>query len=140
MDILEFKTMFKVAKRTASNFDEFCDELELYLGAAKKSAATTRGWWTLDIRGADELTEADLEHIAEGIRNGFTGGEIVADEKDQKEASVKKAKETGEITSDEALQEIARLITDGFTSGRLDGTEEGYSTVWELNTNTFRDN
>ncbi len=44
--------------------------------------ATNRGWWNLKLVGNhhDDLSDADLEHIAECIIKGFTSGEIVKDE------------------------------------------------------------
>ncbi len=35
------------------------------------------GWWELNIEMDDEITDADLEHIAEQIKNGFTSGQLV---------------------------------------------------------------
>jgi uncharacterized membrane protein len=45
--------------------------------------AKHRGWWDLTIKGntSDELDEADLDHIAELIKEGYTSGEIAEDEK-----------------------------------------------------------
>lgn len=48
--------------------------------------ANFEAWWKLELNpdyqnGAHlELTDADLEHIAELIKQGFTEGEIVRDE------------------------------------------------------------
>jgi len=44
--------------------------------------AKNRGWWDLELKGNtyDELTDIDREHIAEQIKQGFTGGEIIKDE------------------------------------------------------------
>lgn len=44
--------------------------------------AKNRGWWHLTLEGNsfDDLSECDLEHIAECIKNGNTAGEIVQDE------------------------------------------------------------
>lgn len=41
-----------------------------------------------------------------------------------------------EIT-EEDLEEIARLIKEGYTSGRLDG-EDGKEIAWELNTEVWK--
>lgn len=38
------------------------------------------GWWSLEITGVDELNEADREHIAQLIKDGFTSGEIIPEE------------------------------------------------------------
>ena len=37
------------------------------------------GWWKLDAwkDNEEELTDADKEHIAEAIKEGYTDGEIV---------------------------------------------------------------
>lgn len=35
------------------------------------------GWWKLTVTGVDELNDADKEHIAELIKQGYTEGEIV---------------------------------------------------------------
>jgi len=44
--------------------------------------AKNRGTWsiTLTVNTADDLSEADLEHITELIKQGFTSGEICEDE------------------------------------------------------------
>ena len=47
--------------------------------------AEHRGWWSLNIENVDtddplKLTTADLEHIAESLKNGYISGEIVKDE------------------------------------------------------------
>ena len=44
-----------------------------------------RGWWNLKITGVDEdfnekLTDADREHIAKSIKDGFTSGELIQSE------------------------------------------------------------
>jgi hypothetical protein len=52
--------------------------------------AEQRGWWRLDITGARELSEADREHIGELIADGFTEGEIVADEPQEGEPKLRK--------------------------------------------------
>lgn len=39
--------------------------------------ATERGWWKLET--TVEPSEADREHIAELIREGYTSGEIIED-------------------------------------------------------------
>ena len=40
-----------------------------------------RGWWTIKYEAVDEdfiePDEADLEHIAECIKDGYTSGEII---------------------------------------------------------------
>lgn len=40
-------------------------------------------------------------------------------------------------TPDDAIIEIARLIVDGYTSGRLDA-EDGTLTAWELKLETWK--
>jgi hypothetical protein len=42
------------------------------------------GWWSLSLDGNEhhELSQIDLEHIAELIVNGYNTGEIVKDEED----------------------------------------------------------
>jgi hypothetical protein len=52
--------------------------------------AEQRGWWELKITGARELSEADREHIGELIADGFTEGEIVADEPQEGEPKLRK--------------------------------------------------
>ena len=49
--------------------------------------AKNDGWWDLEIKGnrPDELSEADLEHIAELIKEGYTSGEIIGDEDEKKD-------------------------------------------------------
>lgn len=44
--------------------------------------AKNRGWWSLSLEGNthEELSECDLEHIANAILQGYTSGEIVKDE------------------------------------------------------------
>lgn len=47
--------------------------------------AKERGWWDLDLheQRMEDLSDADREHIAKGIIDGCTGGEIVqSDTKD----------------------------------------------------------
>lgn len=46
--------------------------------------AKNRGWWSLKLEGNhyDELEDWDLEHIAEQIKKGCHGGEIVKDGED----------------------------------------------------------
>lgn len=46
--------------------------------------AVNRGWWTLSLEGNEqnELSQIDLEHIAELIVNGYNTGEIAKDEVD----------------------------------------------------------
>jgi hypothetical protein len=41
------------------------------------------GWWSLDT--TVEPNECDLEHIAEMIKQGYTSGEIVQDEREENE-------------------------------------------------------
>ena len=38
---------------------------------------TKRGWWDLEVKGVSELNDADREHIAQLIKEGYTSGEIV---------------------------------------------------------------
>ena len=44
----------------------------------------TRGWWSIQYEAVDEEfvepNEADLEHIAECIKEGYTNGEILQEE------------------------------------------------------------
>ncbi len=44
--------------------------------------ARNKGWWELNLtnNNPDELSDADLEHIAYCIKKGVTSGEIVEDE------------------------------------------------------------
>ncbi len=43
--------------------------------------ADRRGWWKLEVEGDIELDEADLEHIAKQIKEGFVQGEVVQTER-----------------------------------------------------------
>jgi hypothetical protein len=55
--------------------------------------ANRRGYWSLETADVDgvstddqtmfTLSQADLDHIAELIKEGYTEGEIVADEEDE---------------------------------------------------------
>ena len=54
---------------------------------AERQEIDKMGWWKLeawklDSKGeeTDELSDADLEHIAENIKEGYTSGEINDDE------------------------------------------------------------
>lgn len=40
------------------------------------------GWWTLEVTGVAELNDADLEHIAELIKDGFTSGQVVQEDEE----------------------------------------------------------
>ena len=42
------------------------------------------GWWTLSLdgNGISELSDADLEHITQSIKDGYSNGEIVKEESD----------------------------------------------------------
>jgi len=44
--------------------------------------AKNSGWWNLELteNSHNELSECDLEQIAECIKEGYTNGEIVEDE------------------------------------------------------------
>lgn len=43
--------------------------------------ADKRGWWQLVVvPDGVELSDVDIEHIADSIRDGMTQGEIVADD------------------------------------------------------------
>jgi hypothetical protein len=44
--------------------------------------AKKRGWWKLDLGDLDirDLSDADAEHIAKMIKQGYTEGEVVCDE------------------------------------------------------------
>lgn len=59
--------------------------------------SNNRGWWKLTVENVDndenlELSNADLEHIAEQVKEGFTEGEIVADnDEEELEPDVKTA-------------------------------------------------
>ena len=46
--------------------------------------AENSGWWilSLDDNSHNELSDCDLEHIAECIRDGYTSGEIVQDDEE----------------------------------------------------------
>jgi len=44
-----------------------------------------RGWWDLTFVGVDELNESDREHIAEMIKEGYTGGEIIQEIEEMKD-------------------------------------------------------
>lgn len=44
--------------------------------------ANKNGWWKLEIDEQIVLSTTDLEHISELIEQGYTSGEIVADEED----------------------------------------------------------
>lgn len=68
MNTLEFKNMFKAANRTASNFDEFCDELELYLEIGKKSADADYS----------KMTDADFDRILEEVVSEMSAAQILA--------------------------------------------------------------
>lgn len=46
--------------------------------------AAQQGWWNLTT--TVEPSEADLEHIADMIKDGFTEGQIVADGEDETDA------------------------------------------------------
>jgi len=56
-------------------------------------AETKRGWWKVNfeitLEGKDvrffDLDEATQEHIAERIKDGFVGGEIIEEEKTDEE-------------------------------------------------------
>lgn len=47
-----------------------------------------RGWWTIKYEAVDEEfvepNDADLEHIAELIKEGYTSGEILQEEEEAK--------------------------------------------------------
>lgn len=43
--------------------------------------ARQRGWWNLSTN--TELSDVDLEHIAEMILNGFTSGEVIQDDDEE---------------------------------------------------------
>ncbi len=48
--------------------------------------ADRQNWWTLTLADPDgELSDADREHIAEQIRNGFIEGQVVADSEPESE-------------------------------------------------------
>ena len=49
--------------------------------------AVNRGWWTLSLDGNEycEISDYDLEHIAECIKDGCTSGEIVIDDNDDED-------------------------------------------------------
>jgi hypothetical protein len=49
--------------------------------------AKQRGWWDLDLHGQimEDLSDADRDHIAELIKEGYTGGELVKDGADDDE-------------------------------------------------------
>ncbi len=38
------------------------------------------GWWSINITKETELTDCDLEHIAELVKEGFTSGEVLEEE------------------------------------------------------------
>ena len=40
--------------------------------------ATESGWW--ELKTTTETEQVDLDHIAELVKEGYTSGEIVADE------------------------------------------------------------
>ncbi len=47
--------------------------------------ANKNGWWSIEISNSDDeesiaLSDCDREHIAELIKQGYTEGEIVAEE------------------------------------------------------------
>lgn len=44
--------------------------------------AKNRGWWDLTLKGNrfEDLSDLDIEHIADLIKAGCTGGAIVEDE------------------------------------------------------------
>lgn len=46
--------------------------------------AVNKGWWSLSLEGNEhhELSQNDLEHIAELIVNGYNSGEIAKNEED----------------------------------------------------------
>jgi len=51
----------------------------------RRKMAKKQGWWELKItppRIESEPNDTDLEHIAELIKQGYTQGEIVADEEE----------------------------------------------------------
>lgn len=43
-----------------------------------------RGWWTLKIEGVDDVSDATREHIADLITKGFTSGEVIEENDDDK--------------------------------------------------------
>lgn len=57
----------------------------IYIRVAKRrlknKMAKNKGWWTLELNGNshNDLSEVDLEHIAELIKQGYTNGEIIKD-------------------------------------------------------------
>ena len=63
----------------------------LNLFCCRKAEMKKMGWWKLeawklDAKGetTDQLSDTDLEHIAESIRDGYTSGEI-SDEDEEPE-------------------------------------------------------
>jgi hypothetical protein len=46
--------------------------------------AKERAWWDLDLHDQrmDDLSDADRDHVAGLIKEGFTSGELVKDEED----------------------------------------------------------
>jgi len=49
--------------------------------------ANKSGWWTIEYKNSFEeeieLDDADLDHIAELVREGYTEGEIVGRDEDE---------------------------------------------------------
>jgi len=45
----------------------------------------TTGGWSLSITEVDELNDADREHIAKSIIEGYTGGQIVHEDDEEEE-------------------------------------------------------
>jgi len=61
---------------TFSTRDEAARAEKLLADASNEQKAE-RGWWTLTTTGVTELTDADLEHIAALIKEGYQSGELV---------------------------------------------------------------
>jgi len=47
--------------------------------------ANKSGWWNLVIDNDVELDDADLEHIADLIKEGYTSGEVCGSEDEEDE-------------------------------------------------------
>lgn len=83
-----------------------------------------RGAWNLSITGNDFTPdEIDLEHIAEMVKDGFTSGELVNEERGWWTLDINEIDE-GFKPFDSDLEHVASLVKDGCTSGQLANEEE----------------
>jgi len=99
--------------------------------------ANDSGWWKL--KTTVKPNQIDLDHIAEMVKQGYTSGEIVEEDKPELVKNAQIPKETMDEHNEGQVTAVANYLSDkyGFCVSSLDvklnedGSGTAYNIVWD---------